>query len=103
MFRHLFRAALLTAAIVLLLSPSAAQPPAGPDRTIDAAERKAVIDGMLEKVEANYVFPEVGKKMADAVRARRERKEYDEITSAKQLAETLTKDLREVSKDKHLR
>ena len=103
MFRTLSRAAIVTAAVVLLLPPSSAQQPGGPDRTIDAPERKTVIDGVLEKVEANYVFPEVGKKMAEAVRARREKKEYDDITSAKQLAETLTKDLREVSKDKHLR
>src|SRR5947207_10420020 len=102
MFRPVSRAALLAAAVALVLSPAPAQSPAA-DRKIDAAERKTVIDGVLEKVEANYVFPDVGKKMAEAVRARREKKEYDDITSAKQLAETLTKDLREVSKDKHLR
>src|SRR5438552_3942229 len=101
--RFTFRIALVAAALGLILAPTTAQPSAGSERQIDAAERKAVIDGVLEKVEANYVFPDVGKKMAEAVRARREKKEYDDITSAKQLAETLRKDLREVSKDKHLR
>src|SRR5262245_56089968 len=101
MSRFLSRAGLLAAAVALTLAPAPAQPPAA-DRTIDAAERKAVIDGVLEKVEANYVFPEVGKKMVEAVRARVEKKEYDGITSAKELAGTLTKHLREVSKDLHL-
>src|SRR5437763_520244 len=85
MFRTLSRAAIVTAAVVLLLPPSSAQQPGGPDRTIDAPERKTVIDGVLEKVEANYVFPDVGKKMAEAVRARREKKEYDDITRATHL------------------
>ena len=57
---------------------------------------------MLEKIEANYVFPDVGKKMAAAIRARQEKKEYDAITSGQEFAETLTKHLREVCKDKHL-
>lgn len=99
MKRFLFCTALFA---MIAFAPLSAQPPAGSDRTIDAAERKAVIDGVLEKVVANYVFPDVGKKMAEAVRARQERKEYDSITSGKQLAETLTKHLREVSNDKHL-
>src|SRR5262245_25647279 len=95
--------ALAVVFVGLVLSPAPARPPAGADRKIDAAERKAVIDGVLEKVEANYVFPEVGKRMAEAVRARAEKKEYDNITSGQELAETLTGHLREVSKDKHLR
>src|SRR5262245_4721116 len=94
--------ALATVFVGLILPSAPAQPPAGADRKIDAAERKAVIDGVLEKIEANYVFPDVGKKMAEAVRARAEKKEYDKITSAPELAETLTKHLREVCKDLHL-
>src|SRR5262245_38431758 len=101
MSRALTHASLLTAFLVLALAPATAQPPAT-GREVGEAEREAVIDGVLEKVEANYVFPEVGKKMAEAVRARVEKKEYDGITSAKELAGTLTRHLREVSKDLHL-
>src|SRR5947207_10566157 len=97
--RFTFRIALVAAALGLILAPTTAQPSAGSERQIDAAERKAVIDGVLEKVEANYVFPDVGKRMAAAVRARQEKKEYDGITSGPELAEALTKHLREISKD----
>lgn len=81
-----------------------AQPtPDGPDRTLDAAERKAVIDGVLEKIAGNYVFPDVAKKMEEAVRAKQANKEYDAIGSGREFAKRLTDDLRAVCKDGHLR
>jgi C-terminal processing protease CtpA/Prc len=83
-------------------SPAPAAPATAAERTLDAAERQAVIDGVLEKIEAHYVFPEIGKQMTAAIRARQEKKEYDSIASGPAFAETLTKHLREVCKDKHL-
>lgn len=80
-----------------------AQPPDAPDRTLDAAERKAVIDGVLERLTAHYVFPDVAKKMEEAVRAKHANKGYDGISSGKEFAEALTTDLRAVCKDGHLR
>ena len=71
--------------------------------TIDAATRLTVIDGALEHLKTAYVFPETATKMADAIRARVQRKEYDNITSARAFADALTKDIQEVSHDKHLR
>ena len=79
-----------------------AQQTPSPDRPISEAERKEVIDGVLDKIVANYVFPDVGKKMAEAIRARQEKKEYDAITSSREFARVLTDHLREVCKDKHL-
>src|SRR5262245_11271822 len=104
MYRFTLRALFVVAIIALIPALASTQPPATQptDRTIDAAERNAVIDGVLEKVEANYVFPDVGKKMVEAIRARQAKKEYDGITSGKELADVLTKHLREVCKDKHL-
>jgi hypothetical protein len=90
-------------ALVTLLTPAfAQQPPDKPAPALDDAERKAVIDGVLEKVSQNYVFPDVAKKMGEAIRERRAKKEYDAITTGPDLAEVLTKHLREVCKDKHL-
>jgi retinol-binding protein 3 len=78
-------------------------PPMGPDMTIDAKMRAEVIDGALKALNDNYVFPDVAKKMDQAIRERQQRKEYDSITSARKFAETLADDLRTVSHDKHLR
>ena len=79
------------------------QAPEQPDLTIDAATRKEVIDTLLKRLNESYVFPETAAKMEQAVRARLEKKEYDQITSAKEFARKLTEDVQAVSRDKHLR
>ena len=61
-------------------------PPPSADSTLDPKARTEVIDGALEALNQNYVFPDVAKKMVQAIRARQQRKEYDAITSARQLA-----------------
>ena len=91
-----------TAAFALLLTFSlAAQDP--PDRTIDAAERRAVIDGVIDRLKEAYVFPDTAVAMERAIRARQRRGEYDRLTSARAFAESLTAHLRVVSHDLHLR
>ena len=62
-----------------------------------------MIDAILKRLNDSYVFPEVAKKMEQSIRERVDKKEYDQITSAKQFATQLTNDLQAVSKDKHLR
>jgi hypothetical protein len=93
----------LLCAVVACQAVAARQPPPQADRAITADERAAVIDGALERLAAAYVYPDLAKKMEDDVRARLARKEYDSITSASMLADTLTADLQRVSHDKHLR
>ena len=94
-------------AIICLLALSVAgvavAQPEQPDLTIDAATRTKVIDGVLKRLNDSYVFPEVAKKMDQSIRERVDKKEYDQITSAKQFATKLTEDLQAISKDKHLR
>jgi retinol-binding protein 3 len=70
---------------------------------IDAATRTRVIDGAIAQLNQTYVFPEVAKKMEEAVRARQKRGEYDEITDGSTLAAKLTDNFQEVSHDQHLR
>ena len=73
-----------------------------PDLTITAAERTKVIEDSIVALNRYYVFPDVAKKMEQALRARVTKGEYASITSARALADKLTADLREVSNDKHL-
>lgn len=105
-YRRAFHYVLL-AAIVGLCLAATAQNPGGPppqqDMTIDAAARTEVIDGALKHLNDLYVFPDVAKKMEQAVRARVSAGDYNAITSAQTLASTLQSHLREVSRDKHLR
>jgi C-terminal processing protease CtpA/Prc len=97
---------ILASLVLLVLQLSAvavAQGPEQPDLTIDAATRTQVIDGVLKRLNDSYVFPETAKKMETAIRDRVSKKEYDQITSAKEFATKLTSDLQAVSNDKHLR
>ena len=83
--------------------PTSFAQPEQPDLTIDAATRTQVIDTILKRLNESYVFPDIAKKMETSIRERVAKKEYDQITSAKQFATTLTNDLQAVSHDKHLR
>ncbi len=94
--------ALLAAALLLVSGVSQAQPVRGPGETVDAAARAKIVDRVAAALNENYVFPEVAKKMEASLRRKLKAGAYDKITSAVELAEVLSGDLREVSKDKHL-
>lgn len=105
-FGRIINSLIIAALAAVVLSPRAglAQgPPNQPDLTVDAATRTAVIEGAIKYLNSQYVFPETAKKMEQAIRDRMQKKEYDQITSAKTLADTLTANFQEVSHDKHLR
>ena len=70
---------------------------------VHKATRTAVIDSISQELERGYVYPAVGRSMADAIRARRADGAYDAITDATAFAATLTNDLRAISRDNHLR
>jgi len=89
--------------LMMSVSLIAVAQPEQQDLTIDAATRSQVVDTILKRLNEAYVFPDVAKKMEQSIRERLQKKEYDQITSAKQFATTLTNDLQAVSHDKHLR
>jgi hypothetical protein len=94
-------------AVWILVCPGKASlaqgPGQDPDMTVDAAARSEVIETLVKRLNENYVFPEVAKKMEQAIRQRLQNKEYDSVTSARAFAVALTNHLQEVSHDKHLR
>jgi hypothetical protein len=69
---------------------------------IDSATRARVIDGAIALLDEFYVFPEVAKKMAIAVRGRAKRGEYDSITDGNEFAKLLASHFQDVSHDKHI-
>ena len=94
----------------LLLSLAVAAPAAvaaqggtQPAMTVDAAMRRQVIDGVLARLKEAYVFPDTALAMERAIQGRVRRGEYDRITGATVLAESLTAHLQAVSQDRHLR
>ena len=79
------------------------QAPAVAPATVDAALRTQVIEGAIGHMQKAYIFADVAEKMAAALREKAAKNEYDAITAPRELADRLTRDLQEVSRDKHLR
>ena len=81
----------------------ASPPPGGSiaDFKVDRATVVRVIDSATARLNEHYVFPDVAKRMEQAVRDRARRGEYDGV-SGPTLASRLTEHFREISRDKHL-
>lgn len=71
--------------------------------TMDAAERKKVIDGVNADLKEFYIEPTVAQQMADALQTHETKGDYNAISDGDAFAERLTNDLQAVSHDKHLR
>jgi hypothetical protein len=70
---------------------------------LDAALRQTTIDGIASNLKEYYVYPEVAQKMEDALRAHQKSGDYDKVVDGDAFAVLLTKDLQDVSHDRHLR
>ena len=76
-----------------------------PDDGSLAAEQlsgREIVTKALELLRANYVFPEQAGQAAAAIEARLEADEYDDLDEIT-LTERLTRDLQEITGDRHLR
>ena len=101
--RRILHAFGLAALFPLVAAAQGPPPPDQPDMTVDAAMRKAVVDTLAERIERLYVFPDKARETARALRKRLAAREYDRITSAKELADSLTSHAQAVTHDLHLR
>jgi hypothetical protein len=69
---------------------------------IDATEKRQVIDSLARTLEASYVFPEVGNRMAADLRLRLGNGEYDSLSSGMAFADRLTANMAAIAHDGHL-
>lgn len=70
--------------------------------TFDDATRTRVIEQVIQVLDDSYVFPETARKMSAALRRRKISREYRAIGDGRDFARQLTRDLQEISHDKHL-
>ncbi|MEW5915659.1 MAG: S41 family peptidase [Gemmatimonadota bacterium] len=82
---------------------AAAQPRPARDTTIDVATRTQIVETLIARLDAGYVFPDKATEMGRDLRARLARGDYANVTSAVGFADSLTAHLQSVSHDKHLR
>ena len=88
------------------LSASMPWPPQGTTPSgamLDAAERNRVIAGVISNLKDYYVYPEMAQKMVSALEAHEQAGDYNAQTDGPAFADLLTKQLRDVSDDRHLR
>jgi len=71
--------------------------------TIDAVERKKVIDGVGDVLKEYYVDAALAQQMGDALKTHEAKGDYNAISDGDTFASQMTKDLQAVSHDKHLR
>jgi hypothetical protein len=76
--------------------------PSGPDAPVDAARRQVVVEALAKVLRSHYVFPEVGERSAAAVVEQLGAGRYGQAR-AQAFAEALTRSLRTITKDGHLR
>jgi retinol-binding protein 3 len=72
------------------------------DVVLDRTEKKRVIDGVIVNLKERYLYSDVAEKMADALLKSEQRDDEREETDGGAFAFSLTKQLRDISHDKHL-
>ncbi len=72
------------------------------DIAIDSAMRADVIEGVLSKLHAHYIFPVVAQEILAAIHLRQDNGEYDALATAAALRDALIAHMQEASRDKHL-
>ena len=94
------RAAILMAVVVTAAAIAQVTMTGG---AVSKDERRAVIARAADELERGYVFADLGGTLARTLRAKLADGSYDTIASAGELADALTRDLRSIAKDGHLR
>jgi len=73
------------------------------DDAIDKATQSAIVDSVASALIDHYVFPKMGREMAEAIKSYRDTGKYDTIMSPNQFVTSLSSYLRSFSNDRHIR
>jgi hypothetical protein len=83
--------------------PLYGQTPQEQNLDINDSGKAEVIDSVLSAFMAHYVYPDTAKIFNNIIRDKSKKGEYGEINELDRLTMQLTKDLREISGDRHIR
>ena len=90
---------ILTSCLLLLFMTLMAQ---DSPTLLTSADKKETIDSISTILERVYVFPDIGKEVAQLLRKKLKEGQYDSIKEPHEMAEVLTKDIRAINDDRHL-
>ena len=97
----MMRRTVIFAGVMLAVAATAMAQPAGPPR-VDEATKQQVVRELGTLLRDRYVFPDVGEKTARHIASRLAAGAYESADVAPEFAQALTRDLQEITKDKHL-
>lgn len=101
--KYLTAVALALKLLVVAPQYASAQQQAGDHHmVVDRALCAELIDATVKQVNANYVFPELAKKVEASLRQHQKDGTCNNVRSAQKLSELLTEAMQAVTKDKHL-
>jgi hypothetical protein len=73
-----------------------------PPPAVDQAKKQAIVDEIAALLNKNYIFAETAKKIEEVLRARLKAGGFDQLNAAPAFAQAVSKDLLDVSQDKHI-
>jgi hypothetical protein len=92
----IFSAVLLSTLLLLVVTSRAGA------SEFDRETKAAIIDSVRYHLDKTYVFPDVAKKMGDKLEKNFEKGKYDKIDNLDAFTRRLTKDMEDISHDRHL-
>ncbi len=101
--RRLSPLALPMVAAAIALSVSGAPPPAAATRPVTAEEKRQALAEMARLMRTRYAVAETGEQAAAALERNAAAGSYDGVGNAAAFGEAVTRDLRSVTHDKHLK
>ncbi len=72
------------------------------EQKLSSGEIAVTIDSINQKLQKNYIFPEVATRMVQLLKENLKQGKYYSASNSNELARQLTSDLQSISKDKHL-
>ncbi len=69
---------------------------------LDEVMREDTVEKVANALKNEYLYPEIGQKMAEKLMQNLSTQQYDELTRAGRLADRLTEEMVSISKDRHL-
>ena len=70
--------------------------------SLSRKQKQEAVRAIAEAYELGYVFPDMGKTMADLVRGKMEAGQYDAVKGGRELGQRITADLQALCEDRHV-
>lgn len=91
------------AIIIIIQNPAKAQTNQSSGNVLNEEAKLQTITSISDLLNNNYIFPEIAKKMEEFLNSKMRDGDYDNISDPVAFAEQMTKDLQQISNDKHIR